>query len=1131
MATRDFLVEVSDEAIHQNLQRLAAAQTEAPPVKRSRFVQLIQHGEREHMRTTTLDQFKACIGDSWKALGDITIDIVRLMSRRGTFFTQLDNHLFQLKILAAASPVIKGSPSFTVSYLPIMDSANYVFPIRPTWVELIDLPSFCTQSMLNQLLSALGAVVKIPYLSQRLAFASIRALIIWDFRLPLVEELQYQYDGLTFRQKVRFLELGEPCPTCGFSVVLGCKCSHPQESDPLPKCPPGHGKVAEAEFCMRVSSWNLGGLASPPRKFWIRSFIRKTRPKVLAIQELHISKAQARFINPLAPDYICLMPDELATTVGTLLFVHKSCEVLEWEFDSQCHFGWVILRVQGFEFGVVSVYAPNSADLRTSFWRRLRQQLPIRPWVICGDWNMTEVFQDSSAQSSLLRGSEKEVFARVKTDFRLTYAREVAEELWGPVYTRFQQTVNGFKWAVLDRFYFSDAANWLFTVAALAHHADFVFSDHLPISVALQFDPSDVIGSKRGAPYFKVDQTILKDQSLLDQLKAGWSDLGPPEDLSLTQYMLGWSKQLQIIREAQRTRDRNLAELPALEKQLQVLHEQNDFTLAAEQQLHAMTQRVRSLRALQDHKLRVWSQAKFLRWGEEPTAYYLRRFKKRLARNILRCLQLENGDVLTNPLDMAGFIRGRSTQDNVFLLQLLHDELKAHKRSAAFVKLDFSKAYDRLSHEYLWLALEKVGCGNQFIRLVKSLTVGATSAIYSDGLISRSFPLLSGVRQGCPLAPLIFAIATIPLVNSFVQACSSGSLAPAYTALGVPVIISLFADDSAVYLPWSQHAFQVMQSLLDTFCNATGSKINYEKSQIVPTGDISHLPEWIYQVGYQVVPPRQPIKYLGFWFGADVAPDQVWEAAVRSLNRRVTSWDDKLITFEGRVILLRHILGAIPIHTLSVSWATGKQYLQIRRQLAGFLWGSRTHLTRWTLVEQPLESGGLGIRDLRRVQQAFYGKAILRLLLQEQLTDWMRVLVEMCRHRDRDSLAEAILFRRIPPSFTISCRITVQLSIDTIVKFGGKFRFKMVIGRLGGSSLRSLGGRHEIVAGCGGYYIRPFTLEHIRNTRITLCYSVLSVVLPQKLLFISFAVVAGGQCRIVASSSKLICTYSLLLSS
>ncbi|KAL3701279.1 hypothetical protein R1sor_019301 [Riccia sorocarpa] len=219
----------------------------------------------------------------------------------------------------------------------------------------------------------------------------------------------------------------------------------------------------------------------------------------------------------------------------------------------------------------------------------------------------------------------------------------------------------------------------------------------------------------------------------------------------------------------------------------------------------------------------------------------------------------------------------------------------------------------------------------------------------------------------------------------FVQACSSGSLQPAYTALEIPIIISLFADDSAVYLPWSQQAFQVMQSLLDTFCNAT-SKINYEKSQVVPIGDISHLPEWIYQVGYEVMPPRQPIKYLGFWFGADVAPEQVWEAAVHSLNRRVTSWDDKLIMFEGRVILLRHILGAIPINTLSVSWATGKQYLQIRRQLTGLLWGLvlislggywwRQSLRVWRLGDQ---------RYSDKLEQAFYGKVIFRLLLQEQL--------------------------------------------------------------------------------------------------------------------------------------------------
>ncbi|KAL3683892.1 hypothetical protein R1sor_001914 [Riccia sorocarpa] len=193
MNPRDFAVDVSDEALHENLQRLAEAQNNVPPVKHSRFVQLTQHGEREHMREViqravvsifygvvpSLEQFKACVGDLWK-LGGVTIEIVRTMPKREMFFAQLDSHLSQLKVLAGPSPVIKGSPSVTLPYLPVMDSASYVSPIRPTWVELVDLPSFCTVNMLTQLLSAIGAVVRIPYLSQKLAFASLVGIITSD---------------------------------------------------------------------------------------------------------------------------------------------------------------------------------------------------------------------------------------------------------------------------------------------------------------------------------------------------------------------------------------------------------------------------------------------------------------------------------------------------------------------------------------------------------------------------------------------------------------------------------------------------------------------------------------------------------------------------------------------------------------------------------------------------------------------------------------------------------------------------------------------------------------------------------------------------------------------------------------
>ncbi|KAL3683891.1 hypothetical protein R1sor_001913 [Riccia sorocarpa] len=286
------------------------------------------------------------------------------------------------------------------------------------------------------------------------------------------------------------------------------------------------------------------------------------------------------------------------------------------------------------------------------------------------------------------------------------------------------------------------------------------------------------------------------------------------------------------------------------------------------------------------------------------------------------------------PPQQAGFVKGRSTIDSVLLLLLIHDKLKREKVAGAFLKLDFSKAYDRLSHEYLWLLLERFGFGQGFIKLVKSLTIGATSAIYMEGLISPDILLLSA------------------------------------------------------------------------------SRINLEKSQLIQIGADQQPPEWVYQLRYQVIPRDQPIKYLGYWFASSASDTQLWSITLSSIKKRIAAWDDKVLSFEGRVILMNHILAAIPIYTLAVAKLKVAHFDQLRQILVSFVWAEKTHLVAWKLVQRNKELGGLGIRDFRHLQVAIFAKLVLRAITQDEKADWMWVFFSICKVQEVDQLAERLLLRK-----------------------------------------------------------------------------------------------------------------------
>ena len=83
--------------------------------------------------------------------------------------------------------------------------------------------------------------------------------------------------------------------------------------------------------------------------------------------------------------------------------------------------------------------------------------------------------------------------------------------------------------------------------------------------------------------------------------------------------------------------------------------------------------------------------------------------------------------------------------------------------SHALLLIDFEKAFDTVNWDYLDTLLEKLGFGPYYRRCIRALYWGATAQVRVNGCLSHPFPIQRGTRQGCPLSPLLFALAIEPL--------------------------------------------------------------------------------------------------------------------------------------------------------------------------------------------------------------------------------------------------------------------------------------------------------------------------------------------------------------------------------
>ncbi len=106
--------------------------------------------------------------------------------------------------------------------------------------------------------------------------------------------------------------------------------------------------------------------------------------------------------------------------------------------------------------------------------------------------------------------------------------------------------------------------------------------------------------------------------------------------------------------------------------------------------------------------------------------------------------------------DQTGFIKGRNASDNMRRLLHILDFADSHPTPCAVFSLDAEKAFDRLEWNYMWAVLQCFGFGEHFVSMIKTLYHSPAASVITGNIISPSFPLQRGTRQGCPLSPLLF---------------------------------------------------------------------------------------------------------------------------------------------------------------------------------------------------------------------------------------------------------------------------------------------------------------------------------------------------------------------------------------
>ena len=207
------------------------------------------------------------------------------------------------------------------------------------------------------------------------------------------------------------------------------------------------------------------------------------------------------------------------------------------------------------------------------------------------------------------------------------------------------------------------------------------------------------------------------------------------------------------------------------------------------------------------------------------------------------------------PINQFGFRSNHRTTDAIFVIQSLIEQSKNFNSSLFCCFIDFQKAFDSIDQERLWWKLKMLGISSNFLNTVISMYSQAKACVRIRNTVSGTFQCSKGVKQGCPLSPILFCL----FISDIFQEIGTGLPG---IEIGKQLIHGLLYADDAVLMSKNEKDMASLLRQLEVYCSKWNLKVNTSKTKMMRIGDASKKTTFKY-IGVELDEVTE-FNYLGF---------------------------------------------------------------------------------------------------------------------------------------------------------------------------------------------------------------------------------------------------------------------------
>ena len=280
--------------------------------------------------------------------------------------------------------------------------------------------------------------------------------------------------------------------------------------------------------------------------------------------------------------------------------------------------------------------------------------------------------------------------------------------------------------------------------------------------------------------------------------------------------------------------------------------------------------------------------------------------------------------------------------------------------------LDYSKAFDSIPHSKLTESLQRLGASQKNICLVDAIYRNPRFRIKIPEGISQEHSQDIGIRQGCPLSPYLYIIATSCLMHDFLRDYNRHISDPP-EGMRFPTL--LFADDTLLMTNTARQMTQTLSMIIAHSYNYN-LQLNKDKCQLLVTNDLG-CPV-IFPDGTPVT-KHETIKYLGATFHAKLDMGHILRQktseAAQTLRTLAPLWSDTQISTAWKLTVFNAIIRTRIFYTLETLEITHSQQKNLDtlyyRGLRRILKKPSTFIDRYWTHERLLRLANQTTRQIR----------------------------------------------------------------------------------------------------------------------------------------------------------------------